>query len=475
MRRPLFARLSAPLVLAAGLLAGCAPGAAQPIERAVPGDAAGIRLSFAPVVRQVAPAVVSITSRKVTVERGPIFGDPFFDFFFRDFGGLGRPRPRVETSLGSGVILRPDGLVVTNHHVIEGAEEIEVVLADRRTFQARVIGSDRASDLAFLRLDVRGERLPTLPLGDSDAIEVGDLVLAIGNPFGIGQTVTSGIVSATGRTHPSLEKDVSFIQTDAAINPGNSGGALVTLDGRLIGINTAIFTRSGGSIGIGFAVPANLVAARLAALETGRGEIVRPWLGAQLQPVDGELARSLGLDRPRGVLVRRVIPDSPAARAGLQPGDVVTSVDGVPVDDPPSLTYRLSLKSPGERARLAVWRRGQERILALPIEAPDRRPRNVTTLEGRHPLDGLVVGDLTPGLADELELGDVERGVVVLGTEPGRFAGRLGLRRGDVIESLNGRRVGSVGELREAVRRGTQGRWQIGVRRGEQQLVVSVG
>ncbi len=475
MRRPLLPRLGSALVVGFALLAGCATGGAQPVERIVPGDAATARLSFAPVVRKVAPAVVSITSRKVTIERGPVFADPFFDFFFRDFGGFGRQRPRVETSLGSGVILRPDGLVVTNHHVVEGAEEIEVVLADRRTFAARPVGSDRSSDLAFLRLDTRGERLPTLALGDSDAIEVGDLVLAIGNPFGIGQTVTAGIVSAKSRTHPSLEKDVSFIQTDAAINPGNSGGALVTLDGRLVGINTAIFTRSGGSIGIGFAVPANLVAARLAALEGGRGELVRPWVGAELQPVDGEIAKGLGLDRPRGVVVRRVIADSPAARAGLQPGDVVLSVDGVPVDDPPSLGYRLSLKPIGERARLVVWRRGQERILALPIEPADRRPRNVATLEGRHPLDGLVVGELTPGLAEELELGDLDRGVVVLGAEGGRFAVRLGLRRGDVIESVNGRRVGSVRELQEAVRQGARGRWQIGVRRGDQQLLLSVG
>ncbi len=467
-----------PLLAAAGLglalLLGCGPSGAQSVERVVPAEAGQVRLSFAPVVRQVAPAVVSITSRKVTVAREPVFDDPFFQFFFRDFGGA-RPRQRVETSLGSGVILRADGLVVTNHHVVEGAEEIEVVLADRRSYTARPLGSDRASDLAFLRLETRGERLPTVPLGDSDGIEVGDLVLALGNPFGIGQTVTSGIVSAKARTHPNLERDVSFIQTDAAINPGNSGGALVTLDGRLVGINTAIFTRSGGSIGIGFAIPANLVAARLAALEGGRGELARPWLGAELRPVDQEIAKGLGLDRPRGVLVRRVAPGGPAARAGLQAGDVVLSVDGQPVDDPPSLGYRLSLKPLGERARLLVWRRGQERIVAVPLEPAERRPRNVTTLQGRHPLDGLTVGELTPGLAEELELADLDRGVVVLGSEAGRFAQRLGLRRGDVLASVNGRPVGSVAELQEVVRRGTQGRWQIGVRRGDQQLVLTVG
>ncbi|MCX8100210.1 MAG: Do family serine endopeptidase [Geminicoccaceae bacterium] len=468
-------RIAAALLLVPLVLGGCARSDAQPVERTVPSDSATVRLSFAPVVRRVAPAVVSITSRKVTVAHEPLFDDPFFQFFFGGPGPLARPRQRIETSLGSGVILRPDGLVVTNHHVVEGAEEIEVVLADRRSFAARILGSDRGSDLAFLRIETGGERLPTVALGDSDAIEVGDVVLAIGNPFGIGQTVTSGIVSAKSRTHPSLEKDVSFIQTDAAINPGNSGGALVTLDGKLIGVNTAIFTRSGGSIGIGFAVPANLVAARLAALEGGRGEIVRPWLGAELQPVDAELARNLGLDRPRGVLVRRVARDSPAARGGLQAGDVILSVDGVAVDEPASLSYRLGLKPLGDRARLQVWRRGQERIVAVPVEAPERRPRNVTRLEGRHPLDGLTVGELTPGLAEELQLGGVDRGVVVLGSEPGRFAARLGLRRGDLVESVNGQPVGSVAELQEVVRRGARGRWQIGVRRGDQQLVLSVG
>lgn len=467
------ARLARALVLGLALLAGCARSEAQPLEPLRAAELAN-RSTFAPVVRRVAPAVVSITSRKVTLTRDPFFDDPFFQFFFGP-GGLGRPRPRVETSLGSGVILRPDGLVVTNYHVIEGAEEIEVVLADRRSFRARVLGSDRGSDLAFLKIDVGSERLPTIPLGDSDAIEVGDVVLAIGNPFGIGQTVTLGIVSAKSRTHPALEKDVSFIQTDAAINPGNSGGALVTADGRLIGINTAIFTRSGGSIGIGFAVPANLVAARLAALESGRRDLARPWLGVELQAVDSDIARDLGLDRPQGVLVRRVVGGSPAARAGLRAGDVILSVDGVTVDDPSTLAYRVSLKPIGERVRLVVWRDGQERILALTLEAAERSPRNVTRLDGRHPLDGLTVGELTPGLAEELDLTGVDRGVVVLGVDPGRFAARLGFRRGDLLESVNGQLVSSVAELQAAVRRGARGRWQIGVRRGAERFVLSVG
>ncbi|MCS7267231.1 MAG: Do family serine endopeptidase [Geminicoccaceae bacterium] len=469
----MFSRLASALLVGLALLSGCATSDAQPLEPARSIEL-GARSSFAPIVRRVAPAVVSITSRKTTLAREPFFDDPLFQFFFGP-GGLGRPRPRIETSLGSGVILRPDGLVVTNHHVVEGAEEIEVVLADRRSFRARVLGSDRGSDLAFLKIDVPGERLPTVPLGDSDAIEVGDVVLAIGNPFGIGQTVTLGIVSAKSRTHPALEKDVSFIQTDAAINPGNSGGALVTADGRLIGINTAIFTRSGGSIGIGFAVPANLVAARLAALEGGRRDLARPWLGAEVQAVDSDIARDLGLDRPRGVLVRRVIPGGPAARAGLRAGDVIENVDGVAVDDPSSLAYRLSLKPLGERVRLVVRRDGQERVIGLPLEPAERRPRNLARLEGRHPLDGLTVGELTPGLAEELELAGVERGVVVLGVDPARLAARFGFRRGDLLESVNGQPVASVDELQAVLRRGARGGWQIGVRRGDQRLVLSVG
>jgi serine protease Do len=432
------------------LLVPAAPPLAQ---RAVPQSRAEIQLSFAPVVKKVAPAVVNITSRKaVTVARNPFLEDPFFQFFFRDFGRLA-PERRVQQSLGSGVIVAPDGLIVTNHHVVAGGDEIEVVLADRRSFAARLVASDERADLAFLRVDSGGERLPTVPLGNSDAIEVGDLVLAIGNPFGIGQSVTSGIVSATGRTAPQLDRDVSFIQTDASINPGNSGGALVDMEGRLIGINTAIFSRSGGSIGIGFAIPSNLVAARMRGLGGGRGgELARAWPGARVQTVDAAIADSLGLARPAGVLVAEVYPGSAADRAGLRPGDVILSVDGTEISDPQALGYRLSLHALGERAILTVRRRGETVTLRLPVEPAPETPADVTRLERGSALDGAVIANLSPAFNERLGLDPFERGVAVIEVRPGSPAQLWRLRPGDVIESVNGQRVASAAELRQATR-----------------------
>ena len=436
---------------------------------AVPQSRAEIALSFAPVVKKVAPAVVNITSRKaVTVARNPFLDDPFFQFFFRDFGRAA-PERRVQQSLGSGVIVAADGLIVTNHHVVAGADEIEVVLADRRSFAARLLASDERADLAFLRVDVGGERLPTVPLGNSDAIEVGDLVLAIGNPFGIGQTVTSGIVSATGRTAPQLDRDVSFIQTDASINPGNSGGALVDMEGRLIGINTAIFSRSGGSIGIGFAIPANLVQARMRGLGTG-GELVRAWPGARVQTVDATIADSLGLERPAGVLVAEVYPGSAADRAGLRPGDVILRVDDAEVSDPPALGYRLSLHALGERARLTVRRKGETVTLRLPVEPAPERPADVTRLERGSALDGAVIANLSPAFNERLGLDPFERGVAVIEVRPGSPAQLWRLRPGDVIESVNGQRVASAAELRRAAR-GTVRR--LDVRRNGERFAVT--
>ncbi|MDX6748336.1 Do family serine endopeptidase [Geminicoccaceae bacterium 1502E] len=471
-------RRLAALVFSALLVLGCArleaqsPGAG-PVVREVPASREAVRLSFAPVVAKASPAVVSITSRRSRVQRQAGFDDPFFDFFFRRFGGQARPQRRVETSLGSGVIVGADGVVVTNHHVVEGAEEIEVVLADRRAFAAELISSDQASDLAFLRLE--GARdLPALPLGNSDSIEVGDLVLAIGNPFGIGQTVTSGIVSAKARSSPMLQSDVTFIQTDAAINPGNSGGALITLDGRLIGVNTAIFTRGGGSIGIGFAIPGNLVRARLAAVQAGQVEMRRPWLGAATAEVLPDVAHALGLERPRGVVVEEVYPGSAADEAGLAPGDVVLAVDGIAIDDPSSLAYRLSLRPLGERAGLAIWRRGREVALAVAVEPPPDTPAAAPTLlRGRHPLDGVTVANRSPALNEKLEADLFERGVVVLELARGAAARRLGVRPGDGIATVNGRRINDTRELEQALK-ARPGRWEIGVRRNGQVSLLRI-
>ena len=485
-RAPLARALLVVLSLIAGF--GCAAPATQPsfaasapapaVQRVVPADAETIELSFAPLVRAAAPAVVSITARKSAVGGGAdtFFDDPFFRHFFggRSPFGSARPRPRREqASLGSGVIVRADGLIVTNRHVIDDADAITVVLGDRRELPAEVVLSDELSDLAFLRIQ-SDQELPVLPLGDSDRIEVGDLVLAIGNPFGIGQTVTSGIVSAAARAAPGGSGDVSFIQTDAAINPGNSGGALVSMSGELVGVNTAIFTRGGGSIGIGFAIPANLVKARLAGIEQGTGT-TRPWLGAAYVPVDTKTAEALGLSRPQGVLIERVHPGAAGSKAGLRPGDVVTAVGGVEVDDGPGLNFRLALQPLGQTVPLTVLRRGERLTLDLPLEpAPAEPPADRRTLQGNQPLSGAIVANLSPALAEKLGLDPFDSGVVVLGVERGSFATRLGLRPGDTIPAVNGEAVTSTAELEGLLGRSAR-RWVVTIGRGGQLFDLSIG
>jgi len=476
-RAPLARALLVVLCLVAGFGCAAPPAhtsfAASPadpaIRRVVPEDAEAVRLSFAPLVRAAAPAVVSVTARRTAVqsEADTFYDDPIFRHFFGDLGRFGRGRPRQQreqASLGSGVIVRADGLIVTNRHVIEGADAITVVLGDRREFPAEVVLSDELSDLGFLRIEP-GQDLPVLPLGDSDRIEVGDLVLAIGNPFGIGQTVTSGIVSAAARATPGGRSDVSFIQTDAAINPGNSGGALVSMDGELIGVNTAIFTRGGGgSIGIGFAIPANLVAARLAGIEQGTGT-ERPWLGAEYAPIDNSTADALGLARPQGVLIERVHPKAAGAAAGLRPGDVVTAVGGVEINDAPGLNFRLALEPLGQTVPLTVLRRGERLTLDLPLRpAPAEPPADRRTLDGNQPLSGTTVANLSPALSQGLGLDPFDSGVVVLGIERGSFATRLGLRPGDAIHAVNGE-VGTVTAELERMLDENARRWVVTVRR----------
>jgi len=432
----------------------------------VPESRADIALSFAPLVKRVAPAVVNIYAKKVVrnAPASPFFDDPFFRRFFGDSFSFGFPRERIQNSLGSGVVVRGDGIVVTNFHVINESDEITVVLADRREFDATLVGADQTTDLAFLRIDPRGEKLPFVEFRDSDELEVGDLVLAIGNPFGVGQTVTSGIVSAMARTARGVSDFGFFIQTDAAINPGNSGGPLVAMDGRLVGINTAIYTRSGGSNGIGFAIPSNMVRAVMAGVMSG-GKLRRPWTGLSGQDVTAELAQSLRLPRPVGVLVNEVYPSSPAARAGIQVGDVVTVVNGREVDDGASLRYRVATLATGGAARVTVRRGGAERTVALPLEeAPETPPRNVTPLDGRHPLAGATVANLSPALAEELSLGGQYRGVVVVDLRPGTVAQRVGFRAGDVVLRVNDAEVATVAALQRALERGG-GRWQITLRR----------
>ena len=450
----------------AAVLLAVAGASAGAQETRPPNSRGELQLSFAPLVEKAAPAVVNIFTRKVQRARpsSPLFDDPFFRRFFGEGFGLGAPRERVHNSLGSGVIVRGDGLVVTNHHVIKGADQITLVLSDRREFDAELVGSDERTDLAVLRFDPGGETMPFLRLGDSDALKVGDLVLAIGNPFGVGQTVTSGIVSALARTQVGIADLSFFIQTDAAINPGNSGGALVGMDGALVGVNSAIYSKSGGSLGIGFAIPANMVRSVIAGVTDG-GRLVRPWFGAQGQGVTAEIASSLGLNRPRGVLVNKVFPDGPADRAGLRVGDVVLAVNGKAVDDDAALRFRIATLSVGGTAKLRAWRRGNEQALIIDLlAAPEVPPSEVTELSGAHPFSGATVANMSPALADELALNDFESGVIILQLRRGSAGDRLRFQVGDMVTSVNGADVESVRDLKAVMAKPAK-RWRITIRR----------
>ncbi|MFN3515419.1 MAG: Do family serine endopeptidase [Phenylobacterium sp.] len=440
------------------------PPLSQP-TRSSPTDVATMKMSFAPVVKKAAPAVVNISSKRLVRQR-----DPFWEMF-----GLGAPRQGVQNSLGSGVIVRSDGIIVTNHHVVAGGQEITVALADRREFQARILLSDPRTDLAVLKIDVGNERLPTLAIDDSGEAEVGDLVLAIGDPFGVGQTVTNGIISALNRTaDPNGDISNAYIQTDAAINPGNSGGALVDMDGDLIGVNSFILSRSGTSSGVGFAVPAAIVR-RVVETAAGGGErVVRPWLGARTQTVTPEIASTLGLSAPQGALVADIWPDGPAARAGLRRGDVILSIDGRPAADAAAVAFAISSRRPGETLQLGVRREnGRQETLNLRTEAPPASPdRDEQRISGRNPFDGATVVNLSPAVADELGLDPfLGRGVMVAGVGRG-FAMNAGLRPGDIVRRVNGREIRNVRDLVSVVGSGS-GAWQVTIERNGQEITAN--
>jgi Do/DeqQ family serine protease len=448
------------------------PAAAQ--DRAVPESRTQIDLSFAPLVKQVAPAVVNVFTRKTVTSRpsSPLFDDPFFRRFFGEGFPSGPAREQEQSALGSGVIVDGTGVVVTNNHVIDGADEITVVLADRREFAAEILGVDERSDLAVLRMREVNETLPHLQYRDSDTIEVGDLVMAVGNPFGIGQTVTTGIVSALARTTVGVADFRFFIQTDAAINPGNSGGALVTMDGRLAGINTAIYSRDGGSLGIGFAVPANMVRAVVAGIVGGG--LRRPWIGFTGQDVTSDMASSLGLPRPGGVIVQQVYPGGPADRAGLQSGDIVAEIEGREVVNSQGLRFRFATMAPDGTTSIVVWRRGRPVTLTLPLEPPPENPaRDVTEVGPRSPLTGAVVANLSPALADEIGIDPFLTGVIILQIRRGSIAERLGFQPGDLLRAVNGAEVDAVGQLLRAVERRPED-WRIEIERDGRRIALQV-
>jgi Do/DeqQ family serine protease len=404
-------------------------------------------------------------------EKSRTFVSPYYDEYRRYYRDM--PQERMQKSLGSGVIVSADGVVVTNAHVIKvaGTAEISLVLHDRRELNAKVLISDEKTDIAVLRIEGVDGRFPRLEFADSDAAEVGDMVLAIGNPFGVGQTVTSGIISAVGRTKVTRSDTQAFIQTDAAINPGNSGGALVDMSGRVVGINTAIFTRSGGSQGIGFAIPSNLVKLVVESAVSGR-KLERPWLGAKLESITRELAEQLKLERVAGALVKRLQDKSPAAEAGLMAGDVIVAVDGHVVDDARAVHYRLTTRGIGNRSDLDVIRKGRTTKLQVALQPVPPAALGARDLAGGHPFDGARVGNIVPGLADELGV-EEDQGVVILAVRPRSTAAQLGFRAGDVVLQVGRDRMRSVAELERALNARQRG-WFVMVKRGGQVLQLQL-
>ncbi len=411
----------------------------------------GKAASIADVVERVVPSVVSISSTRVTRSQRLPLDDPFFRFFFGPGPGGSGPREEREQGLGSGVIVG-EGLVVTNNHVVDHADEIKIAAPDHRQFSAEVVGADPKSDLALLRIKGDAKGLKPLALGDSSRLRLGDVVLAIGNPFGVGQTVTMGIVSAKNRSDLGIEDYEDFIQTDAAINPGNSGGALVDMEGNLIGINTAILSRSGGNVGIGFAIPSNMARPIVESL-LRHGKVVRGWLGVAIQPLDSDMSKALGLPENSGVLVSDVTKDAPADKAGLRRGDVIMSVDDIKVRTTGELRNVIAASGANKTVRLRVLRDGKQIVLNVPLAEMPSKPGEsgpgAMTPDGKAaPALGMQLQALTPELKKKLEVpADINHGVVITDLDSRSEAARAGLRPGDVVLELNRTRVNNPGDL----------------------------
>ena len=421
------------------------------------------RITMAPAARAAMPSVVKISSSKVVKQAAGFSGPQGMDQMnplFRQFFGNGEgfqqqaPRSHREGGLGSGVIVSPDGYILTNNHVVDGATDVRVTLPDRREFKATVIGTDARTDIALVKIDA--SNLPAITIGNSSKLQVGDSVLAIGNPYGVGQTVTMGIVSATGRTDLGIEEYEDFIQTDAPINPGNSGGALVNDRGELIGINTAILAQeSGGNQGIGFAVPVNLARQVMDQIED-HGHVTRAYLGVNIQEVTPAIAKALGLNGPGGALISAVTPDSPAERAGLKVGDVILDINGAAVSERNQLRMQVSLMNPDQNVKLKVFRNGQDLDLTARLsEMPGEKVAKAgAESENRDAaLQGVSVEDLDAGTARQLGLPASTKGVVVTEVDPASPAASAGLKEGDVIQQVNRQPVETAGDFARAVKK----------------------
>jgi serine protease Do len=408
---------------------------------------------FSSVLKPALPAVVNIRSSKVVKTQahgGLPFNDPFFRQFFGDQFGQRGPQSQREQSLGSGVIITTDGTVLTNNHVIDGATDIKVYLNDKREFKATLVGTDPKTDVAVLKIDA--SNLPTLPLGNSSSLQVGDLIFAIGDPFGIGETATMGIVSAKGRGGLGIENYEDFIQTDAAINPGNSGGAMIDLHGNLVGINTAILTGgSGGNQGVGFAIPINLARNVMEQIRS-HGKVVRGYMGVYIQDVTPEIARQFHLNETRGALIGDVTAETPGARAGLRRGDVILAVNGQEISGANELRLQISQTPPGTSVRLKVWRDGKAQDTNLTLgELPEKAEKASAGEESGGALEGVDVENVTPEIAQQLNLRAGTHGVVVTSVDPSSAAGSQGLRQGDVIQEVNHKPVSNVEEFNHAM------------------------
>ncbi|MEM9221128.1 MAG: Do family serine endopeptidase [Pseudomonadota bacterium] len=445
------------------------PAAPEPtLERIVPGSAEEITLSFAPVVKSAAPAVVNVHSAEQQQERrSPFIADPLMRRFF------GQRQRRRGTALGSGVVVDAGGLVITNAHVVGNARELRVSFNDRREYVASLLLKDERTDLAVLRIDADGP-FPHITFGDPRALEVGDLVLAIGNPFGVGQTVTQGIISALARTQVGVADYRFFIQTDAAINPGNSGGALIDMSGRLMGINTAIYSRSGGSNGIGFAIPADMVEIVVRSAAKG-GTVQRPWFGARMQSMTRDLARQYGLDRPTGALVVNVLRESPALRAGVKVGDIIVRLADTPINDHDTFGYVFATKGTSGTVALEVLRGGKSRVFSVALEAPpETRNRDARRIGGRSPFTGIIAMNLSPKVADELSIDLASEGVAIARVDQRSIAERVGLRTGDIVVEVNGETVDDTRML-ESLASEDPIYWDIIISRDGKELALTLG
>ena len=467
---------SAPLAVPAAQVpvVSTAVDAQPPVERIVPRGQSETLLSFAPVVKSVTPSVVNVYATTISQQSASPFGnDPFFQRFFGRNSPFSQSRPQRSQSLGSGVIVDAGGVILTNHHVIDGATDIRIATTDGTEYAVDLVLDDPKTDLAVLKVqDARGTAFPAVQFADSDQLQVGDMVLAIGNPFGVGQTVTSGIVSALARTGVEPDSYEFFIQTDAAINPGNSGGALVDLQGRLVGVNTAIVSRSGGSVGIGFAIPANM--AKLVA-ETGvaGGSLVRPWFGARLQSVSSDIANSIGLGRPRGALIAEMAPGGPAEQAGFRDGDVILAVDGFDVDQPSAFDFRLATKQVGSSVAVKIFRGGREASITLPLTAAPDGGAPVT-ISGNTRFAGTTVATITPAMAQELGLAFETQGVVIRAVEQNSPADDVGLRVGDMILSLNDTAITDA-ETFARIANDRPRSWRVVLQRGGRTIRAEIG